>query len=518
MPRKLLFSAMKDEAPFLVEWIAYHKAIGFDEVHIAANASNDSTVELLQALEAAGEITFYPNDVAVGERPQGNAAKLFNAAKPWKSRDWVLWLDADEFLNVHLGDGRVDDLIAALKGQDGIFLQWKIMGSSGYVGLPPRMLSQEMVGSSAVDDRVNREIKTMWRASPKFSGFAEVGIHRPHLADGTTTTPDMMLVDGSVMKPDLRVNRNWLDRQDLGASNWASRRPVPWKLAQINHYAVRSRDALKLKARRGRGWDVVPEDGSNDRHTNAFLKNFDLNSTLDSSILRHLPETDAEIARLMALPKVRKLHDAGVEVARNAIADTARVTRPELTLPKKAAALLEAELAKSKAYLEYGSGGSTVRASEMGVPSIFSVESDTAWADMMRRYLLQTKRGMAGTHVFSAYIGTTGDWARPKSEDGWRFYMRYPMSVWDASGFVQPDLVLIDGRFRAGCFLATYLRHEKPVRVLFDDYEDRPGYHVIEALAKPTEMAGRMAAFDLHPDAKDYAKAFALMDVFLDSE
>ena len=30
--RKVLFSAMKNEAPFVLEWIAYHKVIGFTDI------------------------------------------------------------------------------------------------------------------------------------------------------------------------------------------------------------------------------------------------------------------------------------------------------------------------------------------------------------------------------------------------------------------------------------------------------------------------------------------------------
>lgn len=35
-----LFSAMKNEAPFLLEWVAYHKAIGFDRIVIYSNDSD----------------------------------------------------------------------------------------------------------------------------------------------------------------------------------------------------------------------------------------------------------------------------------------------------------------------------------------------------------------------------------------------------------------------------------------------------------------------------------------------
>ena len=50
--RKVLFSAMKNEAPFVLEWVAYHKVIGFDEIVIAFNDCDDGTAELLRALEA----------------------------------------------------------------------------------------------------------------------------------------------------------------------------------------------------------------------------------------------------------------------------------------------------------------------------------------------------------------------------------------------------------------------------------------------------------------------------------
>ena len=35
-----LFSAMKNEAPFLLEWVAYHKAIGFDRLFFGYAALN----------------------------------------------------------------------------------------------------------------------------------------------------------------------------------------------------------------------------------------------------------------------------------------------------------------------------------------------------------------------------------------------------------------------------------------------------------------------------------------------
>lgn len=40
---------VKDEAPYILEWIAWHRLVGFDKIIIAQNSSTDGTVELLEA-------------------------------------------------------------------------------------------------------------------------------------------------------------------------------------------------------------------------------------------------------------------------------------------------------------------------------------------------------------------------------------------------------------------------------------------------------------------------------------
>jgi hypothetical protein len=63
--------------------------------------------------------------------------------------------------------------------------------------------------------------------------------------------------------------------------------------------------------------------------------------------------------------------------------------------------------------------------------------------------------------------------------------------------------VLIDGRFRVGCFLATMMRITRPVVVLFDDYKGRKPYAVVEEFFAPSAMGGRMARFVVSPRTPD---------------
>ena len=148
--------------------------------------------------------------------------------------------------------------------------------------------------------------------------------------------------------------------------------------------------------------------------------------------------------------------------------------------------------------LEYGSGGSTILAAEMPGKRVFSVESDPVWAAGVQAYL--DSAGVAAEvslHVVD--IGPTKEWGAPVSDAGWKRYHHYPLSVWDREDFRQPDVVLIDGRFRAACFMATMLRITRAVTVLFDDYKGRKPYHGVESYAKPVAMVGRMARFELEP-------------------
>ena len=145
--------------------------------------------------------------------------------------------------------------------------------------------------------------------------------------------------------------------------------------------------------------------------------------------------------------------------------------------------------------LEYGSGGSTVLAAKSGV-RVLSVESDKAWAERLSLHLAGISATAVVHHVD---IGQTMEWGRPSSNAGARRYHRYALSVWDRPDLGVPDLVLVDGRFRASCVAAVMLRATRPTTVLFDDYVPRKYYHGIESLIRIEETIGRMVRFTVTP-------------------
>ena len=171
---------------------------------------------------------------------------------------------------------------------------------------------------------------------------------------------------------------------------------------------------------------------------------------------------------------------------------------PVLTLPPEEAEAVRAAYAGADVILEYGSGGSTVLAADLPGRSVTSVESDRAWADRLRAFIEGRPRARR-VAIHHADVGPTGRWGRPTGHATWARFHRYPLGPWDLPGFEHPDVVLIDGRFRAACFLATLFRITRPVEVLWDDYVDRPAYHAVERYARPTGTRGRLARFSLSP-------------------
>lgn len=171
---------------------------------------------------------------------------------------------------------------------------------------------------------------------------------------------------------------------------------------------------------------------------------------------------------------------------------------PVLTLPPEEAAIVRQCYASARVILEYGSGGSTLLASGDKDKTIFSVESDAEWSANLAEFFVSHPPA-AKVILHTVNVGPTGSWGRPLNEKAWKRYYNYPLSVWDRPDFVEPDLILIDGRFRAACFVAAALRISRPTLLLWDDYTNRKAYHEVERWILPTSIHGRMARFDLAP-------------------
>lgn len=159
------------------------------------------------------------------------------------------------------------------------------------------------------------------------------------------------------------------------------------------------------------------------------------------------------------------------------------------------------KLSDAATFLEYGAGGSSVLAARMG-KNFVSVDSDPYFLGAVQKKIreLGLDGGGSAWHFKYINIGLTERWGvpvctrpTPPRLAAWRSYFTAP---WQQGGF-QPDLILIDGRFRVACALTTisHLAGNDAWTILFDDYQGRSHYAVVEQFASLEAMVGRMAVF-----------------------
>ena len=192
----------------------------------------------------------------------------------------------------------------------------------------------------------------------------------------------------------------------------------------------------------------------------------------------------------------------------------------ELTLDDQTKAFLASAYRElGGVILEYGSGGSTILALQENDDNVvYSCETDSAWMARLMLYLSEEKLSHR-IYPIHLDVGMTGVWgtpdiqAQPIDLERMQKFVKCVQMPWQilSRHNRSPDFVLIDGRWRAACFLVTLLFCEQPTVILWDDYSDRSAYHVFNDLLRPTEMVGRSALFHVTPstyDAKDIIRHY----------
>ena len=176
-------------------------------------------------------------------------------------------------------------------------------------------------------------------------------------------------------------------------------------------------------------------------------------------------------------------------------------TRP--WLDPQSLAWFEDKLGKAQSYLEFGSGGSTRWAAELGIETV-SIECDRFFARSVQKSLPDPHK----VKLIEVDIGLTGPWGvplpgspSPKRLVKWRRYIEAPFSKLDQL----PELILVDGRFRRACALRCAIASRETgatADLLFDDYymEGRETYHKLEQQLGVPVQIGEAAHFALRPD------------------
>ncbi|MBL9074416.1 glycosyltransferase family 2 protein [Tabrizicola sp.] len=302
-------STMKDEGPFVVEWVAHHLALGFTELMVYTNDCCDGTDTLLKRLEAM-DIGIHHRDNVIPEGMKPHPSMLKSAAEEELiiNSDWLLVLDADEFMCINHPSGTLDGLVADLTAMEAqaMVLTWRIFGSSGIRDWSRAPVTDQFTRAAPEFWNKGWGTKTLLRFDPK---YLRLGMHRPIIKSQFKDTdyPERVLwVNGSG-----RPLEDWFKFR-----GWRSiRRTVGYDWAQINHYAIKSMDAYSLRKFRGNA------NLKKDKYNSDYWSLQDRNEVEDTRIFRHCERRAEIMATLLEDLDVRRLHEAAHARAEARLAD-----------------------------------------------------------------------------------------------------------------------------------------------------------------------------------------------------
>lgn len=295
--RYTVVCSVRDEGPFLLEWIVWQRLIGFTDIVIVTNDSTDQSPALLDALAQHGWVTHLVHDVPDGRQITAQKLAAAKALPQVAEADWVMVADVDEFLTIHAGAGRLADLLA-VPGRPflGMSIPWRVFGTSGRLLWEDGLTHRQCRRAAAPLGKLSTWVKSIHR---KPNLFARLGEHSPK-----RLRPRFLENWG---KGDLI----WVTPAGVEVPGWTpvadSLRMLPealrgWEVAQVSHYMLRSVESFSLK----RG-TLSPVAGK-DRYTDAYFDRADRNEVEDLTPQRHAAAFDALHAEVMALPGIARLH------------------------------------------------------------------------------------------------------------------------------------------------------------------------------------------------------------------
>jgi hypothetical protein len=178
-PSITLVTAMRNEGPFVLEWIAHYRALGATGVVVVTNDCDDGTDALLDRLAAAGEVLHLRQEAKPG-KVQWAALALAEETGAVREADWVTVIDCDEFVTLRPPLATLPDLIAAAEEADAIVLPWRLFGHAGHLRFADAPVTErftQAIPEDALFPGFARSFKTLarWTGGP----FRRLGIHRP---------------------------------------------------------------------------------------------------------------------------------------------------------------------------------------------------------------------------------------------------------------------------------------------------------------------------------------------------
>ncbi|MCL2737444.1 MAG: glycosyltransferase family 92 protein [Alphaproteobacteria bacterium] len=236
---------MKNEGPYLKEWIEFHRLVGVEKFYLYDNESTDNTKEILAPYIKKGivEYTYFP-----GQKQQRPAYNDCIRRHKYDTK-WLAIFDLDEFL-VPVSFKNIPEFLKTQpSGISQIVVAWVLFGSSGHKKKPEGLVVENYKRRA---NKNNHHYKAIVNPRRVYSA----NVHG-------------QVVFGKIVDTNGESFHNMRHKAD----------PSYMAKIRIHHYAVKSLEEFAKRA--GRGDARFGAAKGLRRYSNDYFKSHDRNEVLD---------------------------------------------------------------------------------------------------------------------------------------------------------------------------------------------------------------------------------------------
>ncbi|NER01850.1 MAG: glycosyltransferase family 92 protein [Okeania sp. SIO3C4] len=210
---------MKDEGPYLVEWLEFHKLVGVERFYLYDNSSSDNTINILRPYLESGEVIYYywPH------KPGQKSAFSHCLKHHGKLSQWIAFIDLDEFLFPTEKDD-LTEVLDKFKDVPAVGVNWLNFGTSGHEKKPEGLQIEHFTRRAKNSYGPMKHIKSIARPEKT------IGPANPHefrYIKGLAVTENKQPINGPI----------------------SAKHSV--KKLRINHYTTRSKQESREKMLKG---------------------------------------------------------------------------------------------------------------------------------------------------------------------------------------------------------------------------------------------------------------------------
>jgi hypothetical protein len=223
MDKIAICAIFRNEARYLLEWLAFHRLIGIDAFVLYDNGSTDGGAELIRRSRFAHTVTLIDWPGADMQLPAYRDFCAYHAEK----FAWAAVIDLDEFIVPRDGDTIREPLARrAYSDYASILMQWLVFGPSGHLRRPHGMVIENYTRRLPDNYPTNRHVKPLVRGKAVSSAG---------------TTPHIINVSGPTC-----------NTRGQTVMSYAEQPIECHDVLAVNHYYTKSREDWVAKVGRGR--------------------------------------------------------------------------------------------------------------------------------------------------------------------------------------------------------------------------------------------------------------------------